>query len=319
MTNKELHIDHIKQYIRGELTASESLLIEKQLVESQMWQDIYEGLLVAEQLNIDTKTHSNSLEKELDITLTKQTSKVFPLRTYFTGIAAALVILGFAYFTIIFINQAHFSSSEQAILEESSPKTPTNQLEKDYMTDTYDQIEIIESSSNRSDSESQVNESIQWQKQLVKRFSKATPVQLSELEIIPYPSRAVFAKMGYYQIRQFTTQFHGPNAEINVQAELATIISNAKLNQPNHFKNQCKRVIANDTGTYAILFTVSYTGNPEGITIREYEKFSTANKIVRLLEQVTFEPAMDENNMPNRQEWELLISEDNMITLQYKS
>lgn len=134
MKNRELNIELLKAYINGELNAKDSLLVEEQIANNEVWKDVYEGLLFASQETIDTRKTTEALFDKLDVGA-KQPVKVIEMKAWkrWLTVAASLIGIVIVTYGTIQILRPQF---------EGEPEIVAQQTEQVF---DGDQIEIIDS------------------------------------------------------------------------------------------------------------------------------------------------------------------------------
>ena len=201
MENREIHIEHIKAYINGELTASDSLFVEQQLASSEQWKDVYEGLLIAEQQQISTSELANQLNKKL---ITKPRGKTVSIQAWkrWTAVAAACIgILIISYATVYFLSPQ--AEQQTAVVSTSA----------DGEFSDFNEIEIIEPqlgaspqvASRQASSQAAANEAEEAARKTVAQpTQKITPQQIriqEVTEIEPQKMNDYLARNGFRQLR----------------------------------------------------------------------------------------------------------------------
>ncbi len=104
----QFSIEKIHQYIDGLLTAEEESYVEKMLAEHEQWRDVYEGLVFANDHDINTKSIVAELEPKLQnkpVTQAALIKRLFPERRWIFAAAGIVAIFILSYGMIYFLNQ----------------------------------------------------------------------------------------------------------------------------------------------------------------------------------------------------------------------
>lgn len=250
MNNQELNIDLLKQYINGNLTVDNSLFVEKMIAQNEQWRDVYEGLIFAQEQEIDTKHQAELLNKKLQFNEVKveKKAKLISMENWRKlGIVAASIagifVVGYASLFLIrpemtSPNVAHKSSPNQGFYSEDeiqiiqprripAPKTqefkPTIQENFELNEEEYVFNENDNATSFNEIDEKSLDEIVEVANDVIKNQPQQNaPLTAERIELVkpkflkPSHYNHLLSRYGYRQVRYNPTLLNstrGANGE----------------------------------------------------------------------------------------------------------